>query len=191
VQAQAAQVVAHASGGDVGLGESEQLRKQWPQLLITKALGLEAEQDGCREQGLHPRLAKRQGGGMLAVDRGRLLELIKRLGADVAVVGELFDLQHAAVGGEANLAQGRQVFEASAHPEVVGVVDRGFGPQRPAFLVVLFEVGVLATNELSMPMTEKLTALELGGESSQQWPGAVGWQGGCEKRFETTTCGYI
>jgi hypothetical protein len=40
----------------------------------------------------------------------------------------LLDLEHAPVGGEADLAQGGQVFEASAHPEVVGVVDRGFGP---------------------------------------------------------------
>ena len=86
---------------------------------------------------------------MLAVDLGRFLELIKRLGPDVAVVGQLLDLEHAPVGGEADLAQGRQVFEASAHPEVVGVVDRGFGPQpcalRLAFMV-LFEVGVFVVD---------------------------------------------
>ena len=40
VEAQAAQVVAHAPGADLGFGEAEQLRKQWPQLAITKALGL-------------------------------------------------------------------------------------------------------------------------------------------------------
>jgi hypothetical protein len=30
---------------DLGFGEAEQLREQWPQLTITKALGLEAEQE--------------------------------------------------------------------------------------------------------------------------------------------------
>ena len=40
MEAQAAQVVAHAPGGDEGWGDAEQLRKQWPQLAITKALGL-------------------------------------------------------------------------------------------------------------------------------------------------------
>jgi len=32
-------------GVDSGFGVAEQLRQQWPQLAITKALGLEAEQD--------------------------------------------------------------------------------------------------------------------------------------------------
>ena len=48
VQAEAAQVVGHTPGADLGLGESEQLRKQWPQLAITEALGLETEQDHYR-----------------------------------------------------------------------------------------------------------------------------------------------
>ena len=48
MQAQAAQIIAHAPGADFGLGGSEQLRKQWPQLAITKALGLEAEEDQHR-----------------------------------------------------------------------------------------------------------------------------------------------
>ena len=129
VEAQAAPVVAHAAGSDLGFGEAEQLRKQWPQLAITKALGLEAEQEQHRQQSLHPLLPEGQGGHVLAVDLGRFLELIKRLGSDVAVVVQLLDLEHAPVGGEADLAQGRQVFEAAAHPEVVGVVDRGFGSQ--------------------------------------------------------------
>jgi len=79
---------------------------------------------------------------MLAVDLGRGLEFGKRLAADMAVVRHLLDLQHPAVGGKANLAQGGQVFEEAAHPEVIGVVDRGFGSQRPTFFMVLLEVGV-------------------------------------------------
>ena len=52
VEAQAAQVVAHAPGADLGFGEAEQLREQWPQLAITKALRLEAEQEQHRQQSL-------------------------------------------------------------------------------------------------------------------------------------------
>ena len=81
---------------------------------------------------------------MLAVDLGRFLEFIERLGSDVAVVSQLLDLEHAPIGGKANLAQRREVFEASAHPEVVGVVEGGFGsggrPLRAVF-VVLLQVG--------------------------------------------------
>ena len=47
MQTQTAQVVAHAPLADLGLGLSEQLRKQWPQLAITEAFGLEAKQDDC------------------------------------------------------------------------------------------------------------------------------------------------
>jgi hypothetical protein len=61
-------------------------------------------------------------------------------------VRQALDFQDPAVGGHADLAQGRQVLEASAHPEVIGVVDRGFGPQRPTLLVVLLEVGVLVVD---------------------------------------------
>lgn len=50
---------------------------------------------------------------MLAVDLGRFLELIERLGSDVAVVSQLLELEHASIGGKANLAQRRVVFEAS------------------------------------------------------------------------------
>jgi hypothetical protein len=74
------------------------------------------------------------------------LELFERLGSDVAVVSELLDLEDAPIGGEANGAQGVEVVEASAHPEVVGVVDRGFGPQPSTFLVVLLEVGVFVVD---------------------------------------------
>jgi len=44
----------------LGFGDPQQLRKQWPQLAITKALGLKPEQDQHRQQGLHPLLSKGQ-----------------------------------------------------------------------------------------------------------------------------------
>ena len=49
VEAQATQVITHSTRGDLGLWDSEQLRKQWPQLAIPEALGLEAEQDQRRQ----------------------------------------------------------------------------------------------------------------------------------------------
>jgi hypothetical protein len=52
---------------------------------------------------------------MLAVDLGRFLQFLKRLGSDAAVVSQLLDLEHTPVGGEADLAERRQVLEASAH----------------------------------------------------------------------------
>ena len=75
---------------------------------------------------------------MLAVDLGRFLEFLKRLSANLTVVGQLLDLEHTAIGSESNLAQLGQIFEASAHLEVVGIVDGGFGPQAPTLFMVLF-----------------------------------------------------
>ena len=80
---------------------------------------------------------------MLAIDRGRLLEFFKGRAADLAVMAEFLHLQYPAIGREANLPQFRQVLDAPAHPEIVGIIDRGFGPQRPTLLVILLEVGVL------------------------------------------------
>ena len=56
------------------------------------------------------------------------------------------DLEHAAVGREADLAQLGQIAQKSPHPEVVGIVDGGFGTQArtaPARFVILLEVRVL------------------------------------------------
>ena len=49
----------------------------------------------------------------------------RRLGSH----GCFLDLEHAAVGREADLAQLGQIAQKSPHAEVVGVVDGGFGTQ--------------------------------------------------------------
>ena len=61
-------------------------------------------------------------------------------------MAEFLDLQHAPVGGEADLAQPGQVVQPTPDAEVVGVVDGGFGPQRPALFVILLEVGVFVVD---------------------------------------------
>src|SRR4029077_14978028 len=48
--------------------------------------------------------------------------------------------------GEADLPQGGQIGQPPADVEVVGVVDRGLGPQRSSFLVVLLDRGVLVVD---------------------------------------------
>src|ERR1700739_955125 len=48
-----------------------------------------------------------------------------------------------AIGGKPAHAQLGQVDEAPADAEVVGIVDGGLGTQRPVFLVVLLDPGVL------------------------------------------------
>src|SRR5512144_1802559 len=52
----------------------------------------------------------------------------------------------ATVGGEADLPQRGQVGQPFRQSEVPGVVDRGLGPQRPPFLVVLLDLGVLVVD---------------------------------------------
>ncbi len=73
---------------------------------------------------------------MPAVDFGRFMELLKRLGTHVAVVCQSLDFQHTPIGSKVNLMQGRQVFEAAARSEVIGFVDRGIGPQAPCLAVL-------------------------------------------------------
>lgn len=64
-------------------------------------------------------------------------------------MAELFDFQDPVVGRKTDATQLRQVFDQPSHVEIVGVVDRGFGPQRGPFgatLVVLFEVRVFVVD---------------------------------------------
>ena len=67
------------------------------------------------------------------------------LRADPAVVAGFLELEHAAVGREADLAQLGQVAQKAANAEVVAIVNGGFGTQArtvPARLVILLEVRV-------------------------------------------------
>ena len=61
------------------------------------------------------------------------------LSAADGVVADALDAEQASVGGEADLPQSGQVGQPFGQPEVAGVVDRGFGAQCPAFLVILLD----------------------------------------------------
>jgi len=58
-------------------------------------------------------------------------------------VAQALDLDEPAIGGKADLAQLGQIAQAPTDAEVVAVVDGGFGAQRPMFLVILLDPGVL------------------------------------------------
>ena len=63
-------------------------------------------------------------------------------------MADALDAEQAPVGGKADLPQSGQVevCQPFGHPEVAGVVYRGLGPQRPAFLVILLDFGVFVVD---------------------------------------------
>ena len=86
------------------------------------------------QQGVGADIAEAQSGDAGAgVGDDRRGQVGEGLGAADRVVAEALDAQEAPVGGEAELPQGGQVGQPFGQPEVAGVVDRGLGPQRPAF----------------------------------------------------------
>ena len=98
---------------------------------VAEAFELKAEQQEHGEEALNARVTKAQSAGALALNASRALQGFECLRADSAVVAGFLDLEHAAVGREADLAQLGQIAQKSPHPEVVGIVDGGFGT-RPA-----------------------------------------------------------
>jgi hypothetical protein len=58
-------------------------------------------------------------------------------------VTDFLDLQHPAIGSQADLPQPRQVLQQTPNLEVVSIVDGCFSAQGPPLLVVLFDVRVL------------------------------------------------
>jgi hypothetical protein len=73
----------------------------------------------------------------------RVAGYLQDVGSDDRVVAESLDAQQAPVGGVADLPQSGQIGQPFAEVEVHGVVDRGLGAERPSFLVVLLDLGVL------------------------------------------------
>ena len=99
------------------------------------------------QQGVHPGVAEAQPGDAGAgVGDDRRGQVGEGLGAADRVVADALDAEQAPVGGEADLPQRGQVGQPFRQPEVAGVVDRGLGAQRPPFLVVLLDLGVLVVD---------------------------------------------
>ncbi len=80
---------------------------------------------------------------MPVVGDDRVVHGGERLGGADRVVAESLDAQQAPVGGEADLPQGRQVGQPFPDAKVARIVDGGLGAQRPSFLVILLDLGVL------------------------------------------------
>ena len=92
---------------------------------VAKSIGKQDEQAQRLEQGHHTPIAECQGRGALSIDHLRTVDLIESRFAELSVLGDFLHRQHAAVGGEADGPQGRQVVQASADGEIAAVVDRG------------------------------------------------------------------
>ncbi len=63
------------------------------------------------------------------------MQFLESVFADRAVVVDGLHLEQAADGGEADRFERRQILQCPPDAEAGGIVDRGFGAQRPAFLV--------------------------------------------------------
>src|SRR3989454_10264004 len=100
---------------------------------------------GEQTEGLHQRedaaIAEAEARGALGVDDDGLGDGVKVIGADPAVVAQMFDAQEAPVGGKADLPQGGQIVERTTDLEVIRVVDGGLGAKGLPFFVVLLDLG--------------------------------------------------
>ena len=84
---------------------------------VAKAFKLEAEQQEHGQEALHARVAKTQSAGALTLNGSRALQGFESLRADPAVAAGFFDLEHAAVGRKADLAQLGQVAQRRPTPK--------------------------------------------------------------------------
>ena len=129
MQAQAAQLVAHASRGDVLGAASEQDAKRLTQVLVGEPVRDEHEHQHRIEQRLRVGVAKAQRGRTLAVDLTRSLQMLEGIVPQRTVVADLLDLQQPPVGGKSDAAQRGQVLQQRPHAEVARVVDGGLAPR--------------------------------------------------------------
>jgi hypothetical protein len=108
-----------------------------------EALRQQPKQGESAEQGEDPRIEPSQRRHALPVDHDRPLDACERRVADRAVVAESLDVQQTSVGVKADLPQRGEIAQPPREVEVVGVVDRGLGAQRPPGLVVLLDARAL------------------------------------------------
>ena len=131
VQTQAAQFVTHAARTDVAFFPTRGSAQVMAAVAGCEAFELEAKQQEHGEEALHARVAKTQSAGALALNASRALQSFESPRADPAVVAGFLDLEHAAVGRKADLAQLGQVAQKAPYAEVVAIVYGGFGTPGP------------------------------------------------------------
>ena len=147
VQAQPPQVVGDLPAGHEPGSLPEQGRQVAAQVGVGEAVRQQAEDAQDGEEGQRARVGQAQP-GHAGPGRGddRVGDLGQGVGSGDGVVAEYLGAQQAPVGGEADLPQRGQVGQPFADPEVAGVIDGGFRPDRLAQLVVLLDLRVLVVH---------------------------------------------
>src|SRR3954462_15629468 len=113
------------------------------QMAVSECALDENKQQQDMQQSLHPRVSEAQCWRALSIDHDRSLQLLERCFADEAVVADALDVKQTPVGRKADLAQFREIFDASANVEVPGIVDGRFGSKRLSLLVILLDPSLL------------------------------------------------
>src|SRR3954470_4821106 len=112
-------------------------------MAVSKSALDENKKQQDMRQPLHPRISEAQRCRALSIDHDRSLQVLERCFADEAIVADAFDVEQTSVRRKADLAQFREIFDASADVEVAGVVDGRFGSKRLSLLVILLDAGLL------------------------------------------------
>ena len=112
-------------------------------MAVSKSALDENKQQQDMQQPLHPRVSEAQRCRASSIDQDRSLPVLERCFADEAVVADALDVKQTPVGGKADLAQCREIFDSSADVEVPGIVDGRFGSKRLSLLVILLDAGFL------------------------------------------------
>src|SRR6266516_5816260 len=140
VEAQAAQVVGHLAGAVVC---SEQPGGQGAQALVGQTAGAGQGEGQGAGQGHDPGLAEPQGRGPPAIlGEGGLCDPLDGWARKDAVLAGTHSLQQPVVDVMGLGGQFGEVFQAAQDADVVGVVDDGLDPQRPAVFEVSLDAGV-------------------------------------------------
>jgi hypothetical protein len=114
---------------------------------MSEATGVVHKQSERRQQGHGTSLTEAQAGGALTVGgNGGQHDTFYTFLREVAVMADALDVQQTSIDLSTDLLQKRQVGDIHAHPEVLGIIDDGFGTQCLAFFEVLLDQRLLVLN---------------------------------------------
>ena len=134
MEAQATQLIADGALRDLIWIAAGQAGKVGAQVGGTKAVCEQAERHDGVEQRMGARIGKAQTRGAQMAGRHRAVDGLEGIFGQHAVVTEAFDIKQRPIGRKADLAQLLEILQALADAEVIGIVDGGFGAQRPGLL---------------------------------------------------------